>query len=391
MPASSPHFVADTKPFAKVQWQHIFQSIPEFNSEPDWPFWLIAYPALQQCEKTEQDPEYHGEGNVWIHTQMVVREMLKSDEYKRAGSEQQAILFLAALLHDIAKPITTTIDPKTQRIGHPNHSPLGAILVRELLWQQNTPFWIREEICNLIHNHQKPFYLMVQKNPLHLIHKLSWEVSLANLMTLARSDIKGRINVNNPESLARLKKLRHFIQQAGCLNKPCDFPNAAARRNYAYTKDGLDHQSPNKHYPFSVLLVIKLPKTLTPNWLFKLPLAAHVIGDIQTSVNLDSQSKRHSMFQEAERLIAQSLNFTWIIDDLSKETRQHILTWLYKFNAHIQIVYVEQSIETIEKRLDQLNERCEQGMPAQFVDDMLALRWDVPKVWEAESVHYIFT
>nr|WED68849.1 HD domain-containing protein [Pectobacterium colocasium] len=107
-------------------------------------------------QETPQEPRYHGEGDVWTHTIMVVESLLQLPDYQTATREQQEILFFAALLHDVAKYRTTVIDPVTGQIGQPGHSRKGAIDARVLLWDAGVPFAVREAICRLIAVHQVP-------------------------------------------------------------------------------------------------------------------------------------------------------------------------------------------------------------------------------------------
>ena len=77
--------------------------------------------ALMGCE---QPPEWHPEGDVFIHTKIML-EML--------GDNVSLELALAVLLHDIAKPPTRTIDADTGRIRFNGHDALGAEMATEML------------------------------------------------------------------------------------------------------------------------------------------------------------------------------------------------------------------------------------------------------------------
>ena len=116
--------------------------------------------ALARLADTPQDPIYHAEGDVWIHTCLVVEALLAQPAYQQASAEQRFVLFFAALLHDIAKPDTTVIDKDTGRIGQPGHSRRGAVDARLLLWRAGVPFELREQICRIIAVHQVPFFAL---------------------------------------------------------------------------------------------------------------------------------------------------------------------------------------------------------------------------------------
>ena len=70
--------------------------------------WLQAYPELVALQGVPQDPRWHPEGDVWVHTLHVVDEAASIGERDRLSQEERAILVLAGLCHDLGKPATTT-------------------------------------------------------------------------------------------------------------------------------------------------------------------------------------------------------------------------------------------------------------------------------------------
>lgn len=83
------------------------------------------WPEVMELIGCEQPPEWHPEGDVFIHTRIML-EMLDPD----APLE----LALAVLLHDIAKPPTRTIDHEAGgRIRFNGHDALGAEMAAEML------------------------------------------------------------------------------------------------------------------------------------------------------------------------------------------------------------------------------------------------------------------
>lgn len=83
------------------------------------------WPEVMALIGCEQPPEWHPEGDVFVHTRIML-EMLNPD----APLE----LVLAVLLHDIAKPPTRTIDHGADgRIRFNGHDVLGAEMAAEML------------------------------------------------------------------------------------------------------------------------------------------------------------------------------------------------------------------------------------------------------------------
>lgn len=76
--------------------------------------WLIHFPELNNLIGCLQNPIWHPEGDVWIHTKMVLDNAAKL-RHLIPGDWQLAYMF-GALLHDVGKPATTTADLKAY--GH---------------------------------------------------------------------------------------------------------------------------------------------------------------------------------------------------------------------------------------------------------------------------------
>ncbi len=170
--------------------------VPAPGETPDWDWFLHAMPALRLLADTPQDAYYHAEGDVWIHTRMVIEALMRGADYAQADAGERFILFYAALLHDIAKPATTVIDPATGRIGQPGHSKRGAIDARILCWHAEVPFDLREQLCRIITVHQLPFFALAGnkagQSAQFLVHKLSHELDLRLLAAVAQADMEGR-------------------------------------------------------------------------------------------------------------------------------------------------------------------------------------------------------
>ena len=95
-----------------------------FTLLADSGLWNAFWPEVMTLIGCDQPPEWHPEGDVFIHTRIML-EMLPPD----ASLE----LALAVVLHDIAKPPTRTIDADTGRIRFNGHDELGAQMAEEML------------------------------------------------------------------------------------------------------------------------------------------------------------------------------------------------------------------------------------------------------------------
>ena len=73
----------------------------------DWTAIDAAFPWVQGMRGCPQDPLYHGEGDVWVHTRMVCEALSELPTFRQSPPEERQLLFTAALLHDVAKPSCT--------------------------------------------------------------------------------------------------------------------------------------------------------------------------------------------------------------------------------------------------------------------------------------------
>ena len=95
------------------------------------------YPEMHALIDTPQEPEWHPEGDVWIHTMMVVDAGAKiSREEERGLSEQERLqVVLGAVCHDLGKPSTTKVEGG--RVRSLAHEEAGREPTRAMLERMN--------------------------------------------------------------------------------------------------------------------------------------------------------------------------------------------------------------------------------------------------------------
>ena len=178
------------------------------------------FPELAVLIGVEQDPVWHPEGDVWIHTMMVIDEAAKL----RQGDDNDLAMMLGALCHDFGKPdVTETID---QRVRSPNHDGQGIPHTERFLERLRAPHRLSEQVKALVHHHLAPA-LFTQtgaggKGYRRLARKLDEAgVSMELLVRVARADHLGR---TTDEALARVfpagdafleQAKRYLVEQKG--------------------------------------------------------------------------------------------------------------------------------------------------------------------------------
>jgi len=172
---------------------------------------------LYSLKDTEQDSLWHAEGNVYIHTGMVLDELYQilSNEASHILGLQRQALVLAALLHDIAKPIRTRayeVDGM-QRIGAPMHAYYGASYLAFKLPGLELEFETIWSILTLVAEHHTPKILVVKNKPKseYLLH--SRQVSTELVYWLELADVRGRKCPDPDYQLQCLEEYRMFAEE----------------------------------------------------------------------------------------------------------------------------------------------------------------------------------
>ena len=153
---------------------------------------LRFFPELMALVGVPQDPEWHPEGDVWVHTLLVVDEAAQL----RDGRTEDLDLMLGALCHDLGKPFSTCTDSEG-RIRSPRHSELGIEPTRAFLERMRAPKELVRRVCALVEHHLSPALFIRNgasaKGYRRLARKLDASaVSLALLVRVAQADHLGR-------------------------------------------------------------------------------------------------------------------------------------------------------------------------------------------------------
>jgi tRNA nucleotidyltransferase (CCA-adding enzyme) len=147
--------------------------------------------ALIDCP---QEPEWHPEGDCWIHTLMVIDEARKRNG--DLARPQLAAIMLGAVAHDFGKPLTTeSIEGQIRSLGHEEAGiePATQMLDRLNLHSLDG-FDVRTQVLGMVAHHLKPgaFYKVRDQISDGAFRRLAQKVDLELLARLARADCNGR-------------------------------------------------------------------------------------------------------------------------------------------------------------------------------------------------------
>ena len=152
------------------------------------------FPELDALIDCEQEPEWHPEGDVWIHTLMVVDEARRRiDDLPRP---QQIAVMLGAVCHDFGKPATTAfIDGRIRSRDHEEQGvePATAFLDR-LKVHTFDGYDVRRQVLGLVAHHLKPGMWRTARDGVGdaAFRRLARKVDLELLARLAKADCLGR-------------------------------------------------------------------------------------------------------------------------------------------------------------------------------------------------------
>jgi len=376
-----------------MNWTTLRQLVPQAGRSPDFSACLAAFPQLELAKVTPQHPVYHAEGDVWTHTMMVIEALLAMPAYAQATRAQQEIVFLAALLHDVAKCSTTVIDPVTGAIGQPGHSRKGALDARLALWDYAVPFAAREAICRLIQVHQVPFFALETSRrgvtPEFTVRELSWQVDIGLLAMLAEADIRGRICPDPQRVLDAIELFRELAREEGCYDRPRAFVDDHTRVKYFRGAEA-HPDYPLFQQPGSQVIVMSgLPASGKNTWVAKhhpqLPVVS--FDDARQALGLRHGKNEGQVGDYAEErareLLRKGLPFVWNATHLSTLMREKTLNLLYKYHAQVELVYLEQTRKELLRR----NGQRDTSLSNKKLQAML-WNWEIPLPQEAHLVRH---
>ena len=160
---------------------------------------LDYFPELKALIGVPQDPEWHPEGDVWTHNNMVVDEAakLRREEY---GEFDNLALMLGALCHDLGKPRSTVFQDGKWR--SPGHDAGGEAPTRSFLERLTRETELVETVVGFVREHLKPALLYKARDEVKpgAIRRLALRVDIEKLTKVAMADHFGR---TTPDALAR--------------------------------------------------------------------------------------------------------------------------------------------------------------------------------------------
>lgn len=150
------------------------------------------FPELQVLIGVEQNPVFHGEGDVWNHTMMVIDEAAK---YRELVQNPFGFM-LAAVAHDFGKAVSTqVIDGKLHAYAHETK---GLPLIDAFLRRLTNERQLKKYVLGLCEYHMKPNVLAENGAAVKSTNRMFDSVCAPrDLIYLSAADNSGRISEKN--------------------------------------------------------------------------------------------------------------------------------------------------------------------------------------------------
>lgn len=261
------------------------------------------FPEFFLLEATLQSKKWHQEGNVLIHTNMVMEEALKmavQDPNKELGIN----LYLAALLHDFGK-IDTSIVRDDGRVNAYGHESVGVVRARTFLKKYFLEYGYarREYILSLVEFHGHPKRLIRGESKDSKFYQLSLDVNTRLVHDLEIADFKGRIGEHPDKEMQVLADFKTKCEELDIWDKYYEISESKhmtqLHYNLARWNILFHHMNEGDSHRFEVLRKLSLKE---PRAGLLIPIGAPGSGKSTYVQKMYPQLKNVSMDEERKRL-----------------------------------------------------------------------------------------
>ena len=176
--------------------------------------WIEHYPEINALRGTPQEPDWHPEGDVFVHTCHCLDALVSLPAWQRADTESRIVYSLAVLAHDFAKPPTThrALKDGVMRIVSPGHEEAGGPLAHQFLERINAPLSYRRRVIPLVINHLAHLNPVTDRSVRRLAKRLEPE-TIEGLAVVITADQYGR----PPKPQVLSEKVVELVERAAAL------------------------------------------------------------------------------------------------------------------------------------------------------------------------------
>ncbi|MTC36765.1 AAA family ATPase [Providencia alcalifaciens] len=362
----------------------------QLTKQREWSQLADQFEFVRDMHGVPQDALHHAEGDVAIHTKMVLAALEDLPEYQQLPEAQQQIVWTAALLHDVEKRSTTR--EEEGRIRSPGHAKKGELSARNILFREvETPFAIREQIAALVRFHGLPLWLMDKPDPERALYAASLRVEMSLLCMLAKADAIGRECEDKADLLARIELFELFCREHHCWDKPKEFASLAGRFHYFHTQRGTPDYQPFDDDGSEVIMLCGLPGMGKDHFIQQhYPQTPMVCLDEIRRMHKISPADKNAQGwvaqqakEQAKVYLRSKQDFIWNATSLSASLRESMISLFARYQAKVHLIYLEVPY----KQWQQQNRQRKYAVPENVMERM-AGKLEIPTPDEAHQVSY---
>lgn len=362
--------------------------------ELDWENLAKQFTWIEDMKSVMQDPIWHGEGDVFTHTKMVMDELFKNPEFTLLSDQDKHILVAAVLFHDVEKRSTTkfeTIDGK-ERIVSPTHAKKGEFTTRSILYKEiKTPFKIREQIAKLVRLHGFPIWAIDKENPKKEVIYSSQVLNTAHLALLTNSDIKGRISNDKADLLLRVELYKEMCIEEKCFGTQRKFPSNYGRYLFFNKMDSSPDYEPYNDLKFEVIMMCGLPGSGKDTYIQKhLDLPVLSLDAIRRANKIEPTDKKGNGQviqlgkEKAKEFMRAKQSFVFNATNITTDMRSKWISLFTDYGGRVKIIYLEVPYQQLKKQ----NHNREYKVPEKVIEKMIR-KLEIPTCREAHDVAYV--
>ena len=362
--------------------------------EETFRFEILAerFPELSLLKDVPQEEAYHGEGDVYCHTEMVCRTLTEFPEWSTLPGRERELLFLAAAFHDMGKRSRTR--QEEGKIISPGHARQGEKVFRTLAYREAGRFGLtfaeREQTAKLIRYHGLPVWFAEKPRPDVWLLQAAESISLRQLYLLARADVLGRVAEDREGMAERVEWFGEYARELGVWEEPYPFFNSYTKERF-FNSDNLRQEAQiYDDRTFDVFLMSGLPLAGKDSWIAEKGGGLPVISldgireEMGVSPAGGSGRVVAAALEQARDFLRKKQPFIWNATNIIRETRRKLTTLCAGYGARVHILYLEAPyLELLER-----NRTRQRHIPENVLEEMIR-KLEVPAPWEAEEVRYL--
>ena len=171
--------------------------------------WIVHFPELNNLIGCEQHPEWHPEGDVWVHSLHTVDSAAWVRDHADLPEGWEEAFMFGTLCHDVGKPSTTVTPrmvaegemPKERLFTAWGHDRAGMPIVESFLRRMTNNKSLIEKTTSIVGEHMQPFNLMQGEAKTPAWKRLHNRIRLDVLGWMCKCDSCGSpfVNIGDPD------------------------------------------------------------------------------------------------------------------------------------------------------------------------------------------------